>query len=147
MSRRRLHLLAAALLLALVLASTALAAAPKPGTYKATIASTVRPIAFSLKLSGARVGPVKISDIPIYCQGGGPPIPRTFPTVRLSSTGTFTTRTTFRPTLGPLKGKVTSRLTITGRFTRSGRMRGRIKVVDITIPNCGGSTTFTATRR
>lgn len=143
----RLRLLAAALLLALVLASAALAAAFKSGTYKATIPSIARPIAFSLKLSGTRVGPVKISDIPIYCVGGGAPIPRTFPTVRLSATGTFTTRTTFKPTFGPFKGKVTSRLTITGRFTTSGRMSGKITVVNLTLAKCGGSTAFTAKRK
>jgi hypothetical protein len=139
---RRVALTAVAL--ALVVSATALAATFKSGTYKGTLAAPRTAYTVSLKLSGTKLGPVKLNNIPFYCSSGGPPLPVTFPKSKISSTGAFKIGATNKIKVGPLKGQIGEKLTISGTFTKHGTVHGTLKTVVPNAKQCDGSSAFTA---
>jgi hypothetical protein len=121
---RRWPAAAAAVLLVLALTASALAAAPASGTYRGTLAAPRTDISVSMKLAGTHLTKIKISNVPLYCSGGGPAIPTSFPSTHLSATHAFTVHATNRIKIGPLKGQVGEKLTMSGRFTKHGKVTG-----------------------
>ncbi|MGH2869377.1 MAG: hypothetical protein ACRDNK_17670 [Solirubrobacteraceae bacterium] len=135
------------LLLALTLVATALAAGSfKSGTYKGTLAAPRTGYTVSLKLSGTKLRPIKLNNIPFYCSGGGPPIPFTFPSTKISSAGAFTVSANNKIRVGPLKGQIGEKLTISGKFTKAGKVRGKLKTVYPKAKQCTGTSSFSAKR-
>jgi hypothetical protein len=142
---RRWPAAAAAVALVLAVTASALAAAPPSGTYRGTLAPPRTDIKVSMKLAGTHLTQIKISDVPLYCSGGGKPIPTSFPSTHLSATHAFTAHTTNRIKVGPLKGQVGERLTMSGRFTH-GKVSGTLKTVWPLAKSCGGRSAFSAKR-
>jgi hypothetical protein len=133
------------LVLALTLAATALAAGSfQSGNYKGMLAAPRTAYTVSLKLNGTKLGPVKLSNVPLYCSGGGPAIPVTFRSTTISSTGAFKTTATVKIKVGPFKGQVGEKLTISGKFTKTGKVSGKLKTVFPKAKACTGTSTFTA---
>jgi hypothetical protein len=143
--RRRARLAAVTITAALALAATAVASGPKPGTYKGSFKGGLITVHISLKLTGTKLGPVKISNIPLYCAGGGQPLVFTFPKATISGAGGFTLHGVNKIKIGPLKGKVGEVITLTGTFTRHGTVSGTVKTAYPRAPkSCAGSSRFSA---
>jgi hypothetical protein len=140
-----------AVLMSAVLATGVAAAASKPtfksGTYRGTLAAPRNFITVALKLTGKKISGLTISDIPLFCSGGGRPIPIHFSKATITTTGTFTSTGKYLFTIGPFKGKVGERLTITGKFAAKGKLTGTVKVVFPNSPQCDGMTTFSASKK
>ena len=137
---------AAAVLAALLLTPTAIAAAPKKGrTYRGTLAAPRNTIVVTFKVSanGSNVSGLKISNLPIYCSGGGPVQPITFERATIAGKGAFKSTGKQTITNGPLKGQIGARLSITGTFLAGGKERGKLTVKYYKAPNCSGSSTYT----
>jgi hypothetical protein len=136
---------AAVAAVALVIAATAVAATSfKSGTYTGALAAPRTSYTVSLKLSGTKLGPVKISNIPFYCSSGGPPIPVSFPKAKISAAGVFKIKANAKIKAGPLKGQVGEKMTISGTFSKTGTVRGKLKTVVVHATQCSGSSAFTA---
>jgi hypothetical protein len=145
--RRTAAALATAIVM-LALSATALAGtAFKSGTYKGTLAPPRTSITISLKLTGTRLSPVKLSSIPAYCSSGGPSPGFSFPAASISRTGTFKVTGINKIKTGPLKGQIGERLTLTGQFTKRGKVSGKLKTVFPKALTCGGTSAFTAKLR
>jgi hypothetical protein len=137
---------AAVVLAALVIAPAAIATAPKKGhSYRGTLAAPRNAITVTFKVSstGKKVTRLKISNLPIYCSGGGPAQPITFKSATITSKGTF--KSTGKQTIssGPLKGQIGATLSITGTFVAGGKERGKLTVKYPKSPDCGGSSKYT----
>jgi hypothetical protein len=134
-----------------LLATGVAAAASKPtfksGTYKATLAAPRNYVTVTLKLTGKKVSGLTISDVPLFCSGGGPAIPIHFSKATITTTGKFTSTGKYVIKAGPFKGQVGERLTIKGKFAAKGKLTGTVKVVFLNAPQCGGTTTFAASRK
>ena len=128
-------------------AGIAAAATFKSGTYKGTLAPPRNAITVKLKLTGKKVSGLTISDIPLFCQGGGPAIVVHFSKATISTTGRFTSTGKYVIAVGPLKGQVGFRETIKGKFAAKGKLAGTLKSVSTHAAACGGTTTFTASRQ
>lgn len=131
---------------ALVLVATALAATPvKGGSYAGALAAprTDIHVTFKVSTSGTQVTGLKTSNLPLYCQGGGPATPIHFKKAAISRTGTFTSTGKQIISSGPLKGQTGATLTITGRFLKGRRESGKIKTTYSKSPSCSGSSTYT----
>jgi hypothetical protein len=115
-----------AALIALLLAATAMAAAPKSGTYKGNLAPPQARIKISMKLSGKRLTHIRISNIPAYCSSGGPAVPVSFPATKLSASHRFTIHHHNKIKVGPLKGKVGEKFTLSGSFNTHGKVPGTL---------------------
>lgn len=129
----------------LALCATALAVARTSGTYKGNLASPRTTYLVSMNLKGAKLSQITLSNIPIYCSGGGPPIPVTFPKTTISKAGRFTVKATVRIKVGPKKGRIGEKLTLSGRFAH-GKVSGTLKTDFVSFAQCSGSTRFTAKR-
>ena len=131
--------------LALAVTATALAGAPRAGTYRGTLAPPRTAFTISMKLKGAKLTRIRISNVPFYCSSGGPAIPVGFPSTTISNSGRFRVRAVNRIKVGPLKGRIGEKLTLTGRFSHT-TVKGRLTTV---VPNakvCNGSSAYTAKR-
>jgi hypothetical protein len=129
----------------LALCATALAGAPKPGTYQGALAAPRTTYLVSMKLSGVKLTHITLSNVPIYCSGGGPAIPVAFPGSKLSAAGRFTANATVRIKVGPKKGQIGEKLTLSGRFAH-GKVTGTLKTVFVGFTGCSGSSRFSAKR-
>ena len=137
--------LAAALLAALLLAQSAIAGTPKKGgSYRGAVAAPRTSIAvtFHVSASGAKVSALKISNMPIYCSGGGPPVPITFKTARVAK-GKFKSTGKQTISVGPKKGQTGATLSITGTFGKRGKESGKLTIKYSSAPTCGGTSTYT----
>jgi hypothetical protein len=143
---RRGWVVMTAAVIALLLAATAVAAAPKSGTYKGNLAPPQALIKISMKLSGKRLTHIKISNIPAYCSSGGPAVPVSFPATKLSASHRFTIHHNNKITVGPLKGKVGEKFTLSGHFNTHGKVTGTLKTVFPFSSSCNGSSSFSAKR-
>jgi hypothetical protein len=121
-------------------------APPRAGTYRGTLAAPRSQIHVSFKVSktAKTVSSLRISDIPLFCSGGGPATAITFKTATISSTGRFKSTAKQIIEVGPRKGQVGTTLTISGRFPKRGHAKGTITTVNSAAKACGGSTTYTA---
>jgi hypothetical protein len=95
-----------ALIAALPLAAGATAAAAvTPGTYTGTLAPPRSDISITLTVASGKAK-AAISNTPLYCSGGGPPLPFTFKAARIAKTGAFTVKGIERIKVGPRKGQI-----------------------------------------
>jgi hypothetical protein len=117
---------------------------PKSGTYKGSLAAPRTAYIVSLRVAHGKLTKANLSNFPIYCSGGGPPIPITFPGANASKTGKFTTKSDYKIKLGPLKGKIGDRFVLSGTFTSKGTASGKLKTVNLDVPKCGGTSSFSA---
>jgi hypothetical protein len=141
-SRRATRLTAAALAAAslLVAAAPALGAKPVKGaTYNGTIKQGSIPLLFKVNKKGTKVTGIKPSNLPLFCQGGGPPSVIKFNTARITRKGTFSTTGT-----ESTGGTVFAQAKISGKFTANGGAKGSLKVTYLKASSCSGKTTYTA---
>lgn len=128
-----------------IFTAAALAAGFKSGTYKGTVKHDG--ITITLKLGGLELRSAHISNLPLYCSGGGPTIPITFKKAKVSSSGKFTAHGTYHILEGPYKGKPGAKLTLSGRFTTHGAVSGTLKTKwwNKVPRDCSGHSRFSAT--
>jgi hypothetical protein len=130
---------------ALSLAGAALAANQvRSATYKGALTPARDGVAVSFKVSrsGGEVTSLGITNVPLYCEGGGPPIPARFKDATISSKGTFTSTAEVRIALGPLKGQIGEKLRITGKFLKGGKERGVLTTTYPKAHQCSGSSSY-----
>lgn len=132
-----------------VVSAVALAAKPnqvKGGTYIGTLQPSTRGIGVSFKVSsnGKKVTLLSITNIPIYCSGGGPPIPIRFKDAAISAKGTFTSKANYVIKVGPLKGHVGEKLKIAGTFRKGRSEQGTLTTTYPEAHQCSGSSPYTA---
>jgi hypothetical protein len=122
----------AALALALS-AAVALAAGPVRGaTYRGSLTGARSSIQISFRVSpgGEQVQAIKLSALPIFCTGGAPPNSTLkFGSAVVTRAGTFSTTGRDLLGVGPLKGTVAAKLTLTGTFAGGGRESGTVTTV------------------
>lgn len=122
----------AALVLALSTA-VALAAAPVRGaTYRGSLTGAQSSIQISFRVSpgGGQVQAIRLSALPIFCTGGAPPNSTLkFASAVVTRTGTFSTTGRDLLGVGPLKGTVAAKLTLTGTFAAGGRESGTVTTI------------------
>jgi len=134
------------LALAVVAAAALAAGQVKGGSYEGALLPSTRGIGVSFKVSGngRKVTSLSTSNIPIYCSGGGPPIPVHFKSASISSNGTFTSTGRNIIEIGPLKGQVGEKLKITGKFLKGGREQGTVTTTYPKAPaSCSGKSPYT----
>jgi hypothetical protein len=135
--------LSAAVLAAVLLFATvapALAAKPVKGaTYNGTVKQGSIPLLFKVSKSGKKVTKIKMSTLPLFCQGGGGPSVIKFNTARIKRKGTFSTTGT-----ESTGGTVFAQARISGKFTAHGGAKGSLKVTYLKASSCSGKTTYTA---
>lgn len=154
MARDRLGTIARAAacgLVAVVLGvAPALAAAPLKGSvYRGALGGSQSKISISLRVSadGGEVEGVRISALPIYCRGNGPPGTPTivFTKARISAAGRFSSAGKDMISSGPLKGSLVARVKLTGSFAAGGGVRGTITTIyGGPAKSCGGHSSYTA---
>ncbi|MGO9902355.1 MAG: hypothetical protein ACLP0J_22305 [Solirubrobacteraceae bacterium] len=98
----------------------------------------------SLQVAHGRLTKANLSNFPIYCSGGGPPIPIAFAGAKIAKTGKFTTKSEYEIKLGPLKGKIGDRFVLSGVFTSRGTVSGKLETANLDVPACGGTSAFSA---
>ena len=144
--RRQVKFIAALAAVVLV-AAPAIASStvkPKAGTYSGSLAAPRTEYLVTLKVAHGKLAKAHLSNFPIYCSGGGPPIPITFPAAEVSLKGKFTTKSEYRIAVGPLKGKIGDRFALSGTFSSKGTVSGKLKTVDVNFAKCGGTSAFSA---
>jgi hypothetical protein len=127
--------------------STGLASAtarPRSGTYHGALAAPRSQILvrFKVSKSAKTVSSLRISDIPLFCSGGGPPVAITFKDATISHTGRFKSTGKQIIEVGPRKGQIGTTLSISGRFLSGGHERGTITTANAASKACGGTTTY-----
>jgi hypothetical protein len=146
-SRRKLSAVLLGVPFTLVALSTvALAAGPaQGGAYAGALQPVTRGIAVSFKVSksGKQVSSLQISDIPIYCSGGGPAIPIHFKNATISGKGTFTSSAKYVIKIGPFKGQVGETFKITGRFFKGRSEQGTVATTYPKAKQCSGKSPYT----
>jgi hypothetical protein len=116
----------------------------KGGSYKGGLVPAKEEIVVSFKVSssGRQVTTLTISNTPLYCSGGGRPTPVHFKNASISSKGTFSSTGKYVILEGPLKGKVGTKLKITGQFLKGHKERGALTTTYVGAPNCGGKSSY-----
>jgi hypothetical protein len=140
--------IAAMLLVPACMTTAALAAGQlKGGSYKGALLPATRAISVSFRVSqsGKQVTALSISNIPIYCSGGGPAIPIHFKNASISSKGTFASSARYVIEVGPLKGQVGEQMKITGKFLKGKREQGTLTTTYPKAAACGGKSPYTTT--
>jgi hypothetical protein len=131
---------------ALALAATALASGVKAGTYTGALVAPRTTFLVTLTTHGNTLRRATLSNVPIYCSGGGPAIPVRFGKATISPRGAFTAHGIYRIAVGPKKGQIGDRLTLSGRFSGHGTVSGTLRTVVVGIPSCSGTSRFSAKR-
>jgi hypothetical protein len=140
--------IAAMALLALGSASAALAATAnqiKGASYSGEVAQKHVTVSFKVSSSGKQVTGLRTSNLPLYCQGGGPPVPVRFANATISKQGTFKSSGKYIIKEGPLKGQLGTTLKITGKFLAGGKETGTLKTTYAKTPSCSGSSSYSTT--
>ncbi|MGH2849138.1 MAG: hypothetical protein ACRDLP_00810 [Solirubrobacteraceae bacterium] len=132
----------AALALALSTA-VALAAGPVRGaTYRGSLSGAQSSITISFRVStaGEQLRAIRLSALPIFCTGGAPPNSTLkFASAGVSRAGTFSTTGRDLLGVGPLKGTVAAKLTLSGAFAAGGRESGTVTTIFAgSARRCGG---------
>ena len=131
-------------------AATALAAPPlKGGAYHGSLGGSESKISISFRVSAGEreVKGMKISALPIYCAGNGPPgAPAiVFLTAKISHGGRFSTTGKDMIASGPLKGSVAATLAVNGSFAAGGAVHGTVTTTySGPAKSCGGHSSYTA---
>jgi hypothetical protein len=132
-------------------AAAALAAAPvKGGSYTGALAGSHPRITISFRVSasGREVENLRISSLPIYCGGSGPPgTPKIkFQNATISASGSFSSRGKDMIATGPLKGSVVATLLVSGSFSAGGREHGTVTTTySGPAKKCGGHSAYATT--
>ncbi len=149
---RRIAGLTGGILVALaLLATAALAVAPVKGAgYTGALAGSHSKITISFRVSasGAEVENLRISGLPIYCAGSGPPgTPKIkFQNARISASGSFSSPGKDVIATGPLKGSVVATLLVSGSFAAGGREHGTVTTTySGPAKRCGGHSSYATT--
>ena len=129
----------------LLLVGAALAAAPvKSGSYAGSLIPSRDGVTVSFKVSanGKQVTGLSSSNIPLYCSGGGEPIPIHFKNATISSRGTFSSTGKYLILEGPKKGQVGANLKISGKFLKGRKERGTLTTSYVGFANCSGTSAY-----
>ncbi|HEV7937886.1 MAG TPA: hypothetical protein VGP18_07680 [Solirubrobacteraceae bacterium] len=129
----------------LIVASAALAANQvKGGSYKGSLtpARDGALISFKVSSSAKQVTALSVSNTPLYCEGGGPPTPVRFKNASISAGGTFSSTGQWVIKEGPKKGKVGTKLKITGKFLKGKAEQGTITTTYVGFPKCSGKSAY-----
>jgi hypothetical protein len=139
-------LLATLVVLAVLLvAGAAFAAGPvKGGSYAGSLIPSMDGATVSFKVSadGKKVTGLSISNTPLYCSGGGKPIPVRFKSAAISSKGTFFSTGKYLVLEGPKKGQVAANLKISGKFLKGRKERGTLTTSYVGFSNCSGISAY-----
>jgi hypothetical protein len=104
-------------------------------------------ISFRVSGAGTEVENLRISSLPIYCGGKGPPgTPKIrFPTAGISARGTFSSAGKDVIASGPLKGSVAATLLVSGTFAAAGKESGTVTTTySGSARRCGGRSPYSA---
>jgi len=129
----------------LALASVALGATVvKGGSYKGGLVPSRDGVVVSFKVSanGKTVTGLTTSNIPLYCSGGGPPIPIHFKSAPISRKGTFSSTGIYHVLDGPKKGQLGATLKITGKFLKGGKEQGTLATDYVGFASCSGKSPY-----
>jgi hypothetical protein len=129
--------------------ATVLAAPLKDGAYRGSLGGVASKISISFRVfAGEReVEDMKLSALPIYCAGNGPPgAPAiVFLKAKISHRGSFATSGKDMIAAGPLKGAVVATLSVSGSFTAGGAVHGTVTTTyGGPAKSCGGHSGFRA---
>jgi hypothetical protein len=130
---------------ALVLASVVFAAnAVKGGSFTGSLVPSRDGVLVSFKVSasGKQVTSLSTSNTPLYCSGGGKPIPVHFKNAAISSKGTFSSTGKYLVLEGPKKGQVGANLRITGKFLKGREEQGMLTTSYVGFSNCSGKSAY-----
>lgn len=136
---------ACALTVALIVVSVALAAnVVKGGSYRGSLTPSRDGVLVSFKVSanGKAVTALSTSNVPLYCSGGGKPIPVRFKNASISGKGTFSSTGKYLILEGPKKGQVGANLTITGKFLKGAREQGTLTTSYVGFASCSGKSPY-----
>ncbi len=131
-----------------LLTAPALAASPVRGaSYRGALGGSHAKIAISFRVSanGSQVQKLRISALPIYCAGSGPPGTPTlsFQGAKISASGTFSSSGKDIISSGPLKGSVAATLRVSGSFAAGGKESGTITTIySGSAAKCGGRSSY-----
>ncbi len=114
----------------------------KDASYKGEVAQKLVTVSFRVSSNGKQVTALSISNTPIYCQGGGRPIPVRFANAPISARGIFTSTGRYVIAEGPLKGQLGTKLKITGKFLKGGREQGVLTTTWVKTPSCSGKSSY-----
>jgi hypothetical protein len=134
-----------------VIATGALAAAPVKGagyTGALAVAHSKVTISFRVSASGGQVENLRISSLPIYCGGSGPPgTPKIkFQNATISASGSFSSPGKDMIATGPLKGSVVATLLVSGSFSAGGHEHGTVTTTySGPAKKCGGHSAYRTT--
>lgn len=121
----------------LVSATAALAGKPVKGaTYTGVTTHEKDTVTLKVAPNGKSVS-VSVPTLPLYCQGGGPPEVQVTQPARISSSGAFSGKITYK-----FHGKVSFKASFSGKFAAAkatGTLHSEYKTAA-----CSGSTSFTA---
>jgi hypothetical protein len=132
-------------------AAAALAAAPfKAASYTGALAGSHPKITISFRVSasGREVENLRISSLPIYCGGSGPPgTPKIkFQNATISTSGSFSIPGKDMIAAGPLKGSVVATLLVSGSFAAGGHEHGTVTTTyGGPAKKCGGHSAYSTT--
>ncbi|MFZ2112225.1 MAG: hypothetical protein WAU77_00670 [Solirubrobacteraceae bacterium] len=129
----------------LVLASVVFAAnAVKGGSYTGSLVPSRDGVLVSFKVStsGKQVTSLSASNTPLYCSGGGKPIPVHFKNAAISSKGTFSSTGKYLVLEGPKKGQVGANLRITGKFLKGREEQGTLTTSYVGFSKCSGKSAY-----
>lgn len=139
-------LLATLVVLAVLLvAGAALAAVPvKGGSYTGSLIPSRDGVlvSFNVSANGKQVTGLSSSNVPLYCSGGGKPIPVHFKNATISSNGKFFSTGKYLVLEGPKKGQVAANLKISGKFLKGRKERGTLTTSYVGFPNCSGVSAY-----
>jgi hypothetical protein len=118
-----------AALLAVIVAGVAVAGPVKGAKYSgfATPTSSGSTITWKVSSSGKKVTGIKLSQVPLFCAAGGPPVSASFKTARIKKSA-FATTAAADIKSGPNQGQPQYRLKLKVRFTKTKKATGTIAV-------------------
>jgi hypothetical protein len=132
-------------LAALLVAGAALAAGPvKGGSYTGSLIPSRDGVTVSFKVAanGKQVTGLSTSNVPLYCSGGGKPIPVRFKNATISGKGTFSSTGKYLVLEGPKKGQVGANLKISGKFLNGGKEQGTLTTSYVGFASCSGKSGY-----
>jgi hypothetical protein len=134
--------------LALGAATVLAAGAVKDGVYRGSLAGSASKISISFRVSsaGGEIDALKMSALPIYCPGNGPPGSPSIVFLKAKiNHGSFSTNGKDMIASGPLKGSVAATLRVTGSFAAGGAVRGTVTTTfSGPAKSCGGHSSYNA---
>jgi hypothetical protein len=103
-------------------------------------------VSFAVSGNGKQVTSLKTNNLPLYCEGGGPPLPIPFANAKIARQGTFTSTGKYIIKEGPLKGQLEAKLKITGKFLKGGKETGTLTTTYVKDPKCSGKSSYSTSK-